>query len=531
MRVARTAVAAVAVVAVSTALTSCGSLDGTSGSDLRSGALTAVQMATIARITGPQNPGSQIGMALCEGLTRIDDAGKVHMDGAESVTSSDRVTWTIKVAPGRTFSDGTPVTAKTWVDSFNFTALGSHAMASNFAYAHVAGYPALNPAKGKAKRTTLSGLKVTGKDTFTLTMDAPNNDLPYMLATLPFCPMPESAFKNPIAYDKKPVTNGPYVLTKLKPQFEAVVERRKDYKGWIPEGAADKITFRVYNDANTAYQDVVAGNTAVLRSLPPGLIAQGKNALGAEALTAVPRNTLETYITWPTYLDKKYPKEVRKAFSMIIDRDAISKNLFLGSSQAAHSLMPNSVSAYSPDPCGTTCSFDPAAARKLLDRSGFKGTIPLLYDSTDTTFAEAALAISNEAKRIGLKVEPQPRPTAALGADTNNYALDGPSLALWGSSFPSASEWVASIMVDANYRLKYTNPTASSEVAKAWAARSPAEADRHWRAAESSILSDQVIQPLYYQVMYIAHDPCLKPHSAGGDMQIYRTQITCGTGH
>ncbi|WP_329373307.1 ABC transporter substrate-binding protein [Streptomyces sp. NBC_00669] len=529
MRVANTVVAAVTVLAASAALTGCGSLNGTSGDGIRSGAITAVQTGTIARITGPQNPSSQIGMALCEGLTRIDDAGKVQMDGAQSVSSPDQVTWTIKVAPGRTFSDGTPITAQTWVDSFNFTALGSHAMASNYAYEHVRGYPELNPAKGKAKRTTLSGLKVIDKSTFTLTTDSPNNDLPYMLATLPFCPMPESAFKNPIAYDKKPVTNGPYVLTKLNPQFQAVVERRKDYKGWIPEGAAKKITFRVYNDPNTAYQDVVAGNTDVLRSLPPGLVAQGKNALGDKGLTPIAKNTLETYITWPTYLDKKYPKEVREAFSMIVDRDAISKHLFLGSSQAARSLMPNSVSAYRPDACGSTCGFDPAGAKKLLERSGFKGTIPLLYDSSDTTFAAAALAISNEAKRIGLNVEPRPRPTAALGADTNNYALDGPSIALWGSSFPSASEWVASVMVDANYRLKYTNATASSEVTQAWAAKSPADADRHWRAAEDSILADQVIQPLYYQVMYIAHDACLKPHSAGGDMQIYRTQITCKT--
>jgi oligopeptide transport system substrate-binding protein len=108
---------------------------------------------------------------------------------------------------------------------------------------------------------------------------------------------------------------------------------------------------------------------------------------------------------------------------------------------------------------------------------GLPGTIPILYNSTNTTDAATALAISNEAKKIGLKVEPRPRPAAALGEDTNNYALDGPSIALWGSSFPSASEWAASVMVDANYRPKYTNAKAGSEVTKAWGSKDQAEAD------------------------------------------------------
>ncbi|MEU1707575.1 ABC transporter substrate-binding protein [Streptomyces sp. NPDC005706] len=527
----------IAVLAATTAcaiLAGCsGSLDGstdsTNSGKTRSSTITAVQMQAITRITGPQNPGSQIGMALCEGLTRIDEAGKVLMAGAQSVSSDDQVTWTIKVAPGRTFSDGTPITAKTWVDSFNFSALGSNGMAGNYAFIHLSGYPELNPAKGKATKTELSGLKLVDDSTFTLTMDSPNNDVPYMLATLPFCPMPESAFKDPVKYDKHPIGNGPYVLTKLDPQVEAVLQRDKNYKGWVPDSAASKIVFRVYTDDNTAYQDVVAGNADILRSLPPGLVAQGKNALGGKRLTAITKNTLETYVTWPTYLDSKYPKEVREAFSMITDRDAISKHLFLGSSQAARSLVPDSVSAYRKDACGPTCTFNPAGAKKLLDQSGFKGTIPMFYDSANTTDAATALAISNEAKKIGLKVEPKPMPAAALGDDINNYTLDGPTIALWGSSFPSASEWVASIMVDSNYRLKYTNATATAEIAKAWASKNQTEADKHWQAAEDAIFADQVIQPLYYQVMYIAHDECLKPHAAGGDMQIYRTEITCKT--
>lgn len=182
----------IAVPAVS--LTACSGLDGStpapgkSGGAASSSAITAVNMQTIKLITGPQNPGSQIGMGLCEPLTGIDEAGKVFMRAAQSVTSTDQKTWTVKLAPGRTFSDGTPITTKTWLDSLNFTALGSNGLAGNYAFIDIAGYPEMNPVDPKTKPKTdkLSGLKQVDDSSFTVTMNRPNNDVPFLLSTLPF---------------------------------------------------------------------------------------------------------------------------------------------------------------------------------------------------------------------------------------------------------------------------------------------------------------------------------------------------------
>jgi len=487
----------------------------------------AVNNGEIGRITGAQNPGSQIAMALCEPLTGIEEDGTVFMRGAESVESEDQITWTITVADGHTFSDGTPITAETYVDTFNFVGAGVNAMPSNYAYGPIKGYDEMNPAEGEAAAEKFSGITLVDESTFTIEMKTPNNDVPYILSQLAFCPMPESAFADPLAYDKKPIGNGVYTLKSLDPQVEAVLEKDPKYKGWVPEGAADKITFRVYTDTNTAYQDVLAGNADVLRSLPPGLIAQGRNALGEEGLTAIERNTLETYFTWPTYLDETFPLEIRQAFSMIVDRESISKDLFKEATVPAGSLMPNSVSAYREDACGEFCTFDPAAAKALIEKSGFTGTIPLNYSSENTTDAATALAVSNSAKEIGLDIEPKPVPAAALSETINSYKLDGPVIQLWGSSFPAASEWVASVYVDANYRLQYADTEGQAAVDAALAAPSQDEADALWQKAEDRILADQVIQPLYQQVMYIAHTKCMTPHAAGGDMQIYRTEVTC----
>ncbi|MFD6177327.1 MULTISPECIES: ABC transporter substrate-binding protein [unclassified Isoptericola] len=527
-RSSRIAVGIVAAAACTSMLSGCLGEPG-GGSDAADGStsIVAVNNGEIGRITGAQNPGSQIAMALCEPLTGIEEDGTVFMRGAESLESDDQVHWTVKVADGHTFSDGTPITAKTYVDTFNFVGAGVNAMPSNYAYGPIKGYDELNPAEGKAKATEFSGITLVDESTFTIETKAPNNDVPYILSQLAFCPMPESAFADPLAYDKDPVGNGVYTLEKLDPQVEAVLKKDPEYQGWVPDGAADQITFRVYTDTNTAYQDVVAGNADVLRDLPPGLIAQGRNALGDDGLTAIDRNALAAYFAWPTYLDEKFPIEVRQAFSMIVDRETISKDLFKGATLPWGSLMPNSVDAYREDACGKYCTYDPEAAKALIEKSGFTGTIPLNYSSESTTDAATALAISNSAKEIGLVVEPKPVPAAALSETVNSYGLDGPVIQLWGSSFPAASEWVASVYIDANYRLKYSDPVGEAAVAAALAAKTPDESIAQWQKAEDRILADQVLQPLYQQVRYIAHTPCVVPHAAGGDQQIYRTEVTC----
>lgn len=534
-RTARAALALGGAALIGTTAAGCG-LNGAK-EDLGAGnsarVLRAVQMGTIKHLTGPQDPGTQIGMTLCEGLTRLDATNGVRMAAAKSVTTRDNKTWTIRLQPNRTFDDGEPITAQTWVNSWNFTAYGPNALVSNYAFEPIQGYDALNPAdaNAKPKSKAMSGLRVVNKDTLTVTMAQPNNELPFMLSTLPFCPMPNSAFKDPAAYDKKPIGNGPYEFRSLDAKKGAVVVTNPRYRGWRQPNPPTAIEFRVYNDANTAYNDIAAGNVNIMRNLPPALVSQARRNLVKGGVTAMPANVLEEYVTWPTYLDKKFPKSVREAFSMIIDRAGIAKYLFLGASLPASSLVPNSVTSYRADPCGATCRFDPQRAKKLLEQAHFTGTIPVYYASDSasnaTTDAATVTAITNAAKKIGLKVQPMPTPGTQLTDTVSNHALTGPSIQLWGSSFPGSSEWLASIFIDANYGLKYTNAFGSANVVQAQSAPSQKLSDQHWNAVEDSILRDQVIQPLFYQVEYIGHRSCVTPGASGGDMVIVRTQVSC----
>ncbi|MFD0514272.1 hypothetical protein ACFQ0Q_36135 [Streptomyces aureus] len=76
------------------------------------------------------------------------------------------------------------------MDTWNYTAYAPHAFANNGAFQRVEGYEDLNPAKGKPKATTLSGLKVVDDLTFTVTLKGRSRRIRRRSATSasPRCP-------------------------------------------------------------------------------------------------------------------------------------------------------------------------------------------------------------------------------------------------------------------------------------------------------------------------------------------------------
>lgn len=88
--------------------------------------------------------------ALFAPLTKVNDKGKLVMVQAQSVTSNDEKTWTIKIKPGWTFDNGEPVTAQSYVDAINATAYAPNAWGNNGELNEIAGYSELNPCVGDA---------------------------------------------------------------------------------------------------------------------------------------------------------------------------------------------------------------------------------------------------------------------------------------------------------------------------------------------------------------------------------------------
>ena len=98
----------------------------------------------------PQNPliptntndsnGGRIIDRLFAGLMTYDARGTPILEMAQSIDSSDNVNYRITLKEGRRFSDGSPVTAHSFVDAWNFGALSTNAQLQQSFFSPIAGF-------------------------------------------------------------------------------------------------------------------------------------------------------------------------------------------------------------------------------------------------------------------------------------------------------------------------------------------------------------------------------------------------------
>jgi oligopeptide transport system substrate-binding protein len=258
---------------LSLVLASCGdgkSSDSGSGDGAKSEtiAIAADPLEYINPLNENGSPGIQVAMAMFAPLVTTDpNTGKTVNVLADSVTPDKASqTWTIKLKAGNTFQNGQPLTAKDYVDSWNMTAQGSNAWKNNGFFSKVEGYDALNPPTpdGATPKPTsvkaLSGLKQIDDLTFSVKLKVPFSQFGLTLQYLGLAPLPEEVRKDPDAYKRKPIGNGAYKLEGTWNAGDDIKLVKWDgYKGPnAPE--ADAITYRFIPNADTAYNEFLAGN-------------------------------------------------------------------------------------------------------------------------------------------------------------------------------------------------------------------------------------------------------------------------------
>src|SRR3954464_1690203 len=184
-------------IAAAMMLSACGGSDNGGG-----GSSAQATGGTFSIYIGePENPlvpgnttedqGNQVVSSLWTGLVQYDKKGGVTYTGvADSIKSDDSTTWTIKLKDGWKFHDGTPVTAKSFVDAWNYTAYSPNAQGASsfFNLVGVKGFSDLQAPTGADGKPTgdpaakeMSGLKVVDDKTFTVTLTKPFTQFPTAL--------------------------------------------------------------------------------------------------------------------------------------------------------------------------------------------------------------------------------------------------------------------------------------------------------------------------------------------------------------
>ncbi|MGH9283985.1 MAG: peptide ABC transporter substrate-binding protein, partial [Acidimicrobiales bacterium] len=180
----------------------------------------------------------QVLSALFTGLVEYDpETAEPKNAMAESMSSTDQQHWTIKLHPGWRFHNGEAVTAKSYVDAWNFAAYAPNGNENSFFFANVDGYDALQgdpdatPAVPPSARE-MSGLAAVDDTTFTVRLKAPFTQFPLTLGYQAFSPMPTAAYGDIKAYEQAPVGNGPFQMDGTWRHDESIrIKRFADYAG------------------------------------------------------------------------------------------------------------------------------------------------------------------------------------------------------------------------------------------------------------------------------------------------------------
>ncbi len=292
---------------------------------------------------------------------------------AEKIDSSDQQHFTITVKDGWTFSNGEKVTARSFVDAWNYAALVDNKQKNASFFQDIEGYDKVHPAQGTPTAKALSGLVVKDERTFTVALRAKFSTWPDTLGYAAYAPLPRAFYDDHAGWLKRPVGNGPYRIDSYTKGSQMRLSRWDGYPGDDKARNAG-VELRVYTDSNTAYTDLQAGNLDIVDDIPSTQLKNVRNDLGDRYINQ-PAGIIQT-LSFPMYdatWSKPGMEKVRRGIAMAIDRDQITEQIYQKTRTPASdwtSPVLGEKGGYKAGLCGDACTYNPDEAKRLIQEGG-----------------------------------------------------------------------------------------------------------------------------------------------------------------
>jgi oligopeptide transport system substrate-binding protein len=499
------AVVAVVIAAVLASLTGCG---GNVNTDV-----------VIVNAAEPQNPliptntndtnGGRVIDRLFAGLMSYDANGTPALEVASAIETTDNVNYRITLKPGWTFSDGSPVTAQSFVDAWNYGALSTNAQLQQSFLSPIAGFDEVAAAKPAVR--TMSGLRVIDDHEFAVRLKVPTIDFTLRLGFSPFYPLPHTAFEDMAAFGQHPIGNGPYKLADGPAWQHNVKIDLVPNPGYHGNRVSQnkRLRFILYANLDTAYADLLSANLDVLDSIPPSVLPVYRKDLGDHAITApaAVNQTLDTPLRLPHFGGEE-GRLRRLALSAAINRPQICQQIFSGTRSPAREFTASSLPGYDPNIAGNdTLNFDPDRARRLWAQadaiSPWTGQYAIAYNA-DGGHQDWVDAVANSIKNVlDIDAVGSPQPTfAGFRTQITDRTITTAFRAGWQGDYPSMLEFLQPLFVTgagAN-DVGYSNPQFDAALASAEVASSLPQSYALTDDAQRILLQDMPVVPLWYTI-------------------------------
>lgn len=457
-----------------------------------------------------ESEGSAVVREVYAGLTGYDPkSGEAVNLVAESITSDDAKLWTVKLKKNFKFHNGEPVNADSFINAWNFAAYGPNGNGNSYFFDRIEGYDALqskDPDGEDGPKTapepaakTMTGLKKVDDYEFTIQLTVPFSSWPLVVGYNAFFPMAKACLDDVKACNEKPIGNGPFKMDgSWNHKVEIKLVRNDDYAG--EKAKIDSVTFKIYADIKTAFQDFQAGTIDLIDSVHPSQYKQAKQNF-PNNLNENPSSSF-AYLGFPLYNDNFKDVRIRKAFSMAIDRQAMIDAAFDGRMQPADSLVSPVVGGYKAGACDY-CKLDADKAKALLaEAGGWKGGKLKIWFNAGGGHEIWTKILGDQIKQnLGIDYELVGNLQFAeyLGvADAHNF--DGLFRLGWIMDYPVMENYLKPLhgCQGSSNNTTVCIPEADALIAKGDAAKDPKEAAGFYQQAEALLLEQAPIIPVYF---------------------------------
>lgn len=332
-----------------------------------------------------------------EGLLTLDENGQLKEGQAESwETSEDGLTWTFHLRDGLKWSDGTDLTAKDFV--YSWQRVCDPNVAAPYAEA------VLGMVKGydEAVAGDITKLDVQAPDEKTVVVNLANpcSYFGELAAFATLNPVQQATVEaNGDAWATSAdtyISNGPFMMTEWVPGSHITFSKNPNY--WNAEAIKlDKLEFELIEDSNAAYSAYTSGEVDMIKDVPTEEIPslQGNDDFHVEPI-------IGTYYV-SLNLQKEYFQDarVRKALSLAIDRNYVANTLMQGTYSPASSIvgpgwLDTDGSSFAENANGGTPYIDNdnfdanlEEAKKLLEEAGYpngEGFPQIEYTTNDAGY-------------------------------------------------------------------------------------------------------------------------------------------------
>ena len=326
-------------------------------------------------------------------LVENDDRGKTVAEIAREVPtqanggiSADLRTITYRIRRGVRWQDGTPLTARDVV----------------FSYRQI-----LNPRNDVPTRVGYEEVSaIAAPDDYTVVVRLRRRFAPFVQyffgpqgvgAIMPAHLLSGHADLNHVPYDALPIGSGPFRIVRWRRGDSVTLEANPTY--WRGRPKIERIVYRIIADPDTRLEQLRTGEADAYFDVDPHLLPQTTTIPGVQvALTPVNDvHVLRFNLRDPALRDAR----VRRAIAMAIDRQRLIAAGTHGSGLLVNADQPRNGWAY--DPATPPISYDPAAARRLLDGRTLDVTLAIAPAIVNGSPLVASI-IQENLRQIGVRV-------------------------------------------------------------------------------------------------------------------------------